>query len=103
MRGRVPVRRRVAAADLAARHAHAEVNPAGADLQAFLAPCDRLRKLRHLDLVEVAANGIRGHALSLLSLRARPRSPRARRATMSGRSTLRARAQFRVRSAGTSS
>jgi uncharacterized SAM-dependent methyltransferase len=35
--GRVPVRRRVAATDLAAGHAHAEVDPAASDLQAFLA------------------------------------------------------------------
>src|SRR5207248_3241941 len=43
VRSRVPVRRRVAAADLPAGHAHAEVNPCAPDLQALFAPFDGLR------------------------------------------------------------
>ena len=56
-RGRVPVRRRVAAPDLPAGLAHAQVEPAVAGLQALLAARDRLGELGHADLVEVAALG----------------------------------------------
>src|SRR5439155_16602677 len=50
---RVPVRRRVATADLAAAHAHPQVDPAAADLQALLAAHDRLRQRRDRDPVEM--------------------------------------------------
>src|SRR5436309_6231787 len=43
MRGRVLVRRRVAAADLPARHAHAQMHPAASDLQALLTAVELLR------------------------------------------------------------
>jgi hypothetical protein len=52
---RVPVRRRVAAADLPAGLAHAQVKPAVAGLQALLAAGDVLGELGDLDLVEVRA------------------------------------------------
>src|SRR5262249_7392408 len=64
VRRRVLVRRRVAAADLPARHAHAEMHPAAADLQALLAARDALRQLGELDLVEVRAGC--GHSRLLL-------------------------------------
>src|SRR5262249_9544546 len=51
----VPVRRAVAATDLAAGVAHAQVHPAAADLQALLAALDLLRQLGELDRVEVGA------------------------------------------------
>ena len=51
----VPVRRRVAAADLPARHAHAQVQPAAADREAILTTCDLLRELGDLDPVGVGA------------------------------------------------
>src|SRR5207248_10793590 len=56
---RVTVRRAVAAADLAAGLAHAQVQPPAADLQALLAALDRLGRRRYLDPVEVAA--VDGH------------------------------------------
>src|SRR5436189_3212863 len=59
VRGRVPVRRRVAATDLAAAHAHAQMHPARADLQALLTTRDRLGERRDGDLVEMTAR--RGH------------------------------------------
>jgi hypothetical protein len=57
------VGRVVAAEDLPARHAHAEMDPAAADLQALLAAGNRLRQLRDVNLVEVSADG-HGYALS---------------------------------------
>src|SRR6266480_2427564 len=61
VRRRVLVRGRVAAADLPALHAHPEVHPAAADLQALLAAFDALRQGGDLDLVEVAADrGVHG-------------------------------------------
>src|SRR6267378_1133515 len=57
----VLVRRRVAAADLAARHAHAQVHPAVADREAILTTCDVLRQVDDLDLIGVRAD--RAHAL----------------------------------------
>src|SRR3954470_21355004 len=62
VRRRVPVRRRVAAADLSARHAHAQMNPAAADLEALLAARVRIGQRCHLDLVEVRADDLCGHA-----------------------------------------
>jgi hypothetical protein len=53
MPARVPVRRRVAAADLPADLAHAQVHPAAADLQTLLAAGDPRRRLEHLDLIRV--------------------------------------------------
>src|SRR5436309_7303023 len=53
----VPVRRGIAAADLPAAHAHAQVHPAATDLQALLTPIDRRRQRRDRDLVEMAADG----------------------------------------------
>src|SRR5438874_12354782 len=67
MRGRMLVRRRVAAADLPAGHAPAQVNPAAAYLQAFLTPFDRRRQGRHLDLVEMGADRALSRHLRLLS------------------------------------
>src|SRR6266516_830707 len=43
MRGCVLVRRRIAAADLPARHAHPQMHPAASDLQALLTAVDLLR------------------------------------------------------------
>src|SRR5439155_22063604 len=47
VRGRVPVGRGVAATDLAAAHAHAQLHPARADLQALLATDHRVGERRH--------------------------------------------------------
>src|SRR5580765_168180 len=69
VRGRVLVRRGVAAADLRARHAHAQMHPAAADLQALLATLDLVREGRELDLVEVAAG--RSHGISFQSFAVR--------------------------------
>jgi len=55
VRGRVAVRRRVAAADLPAGLAHAQVQPAAADLQALLAAGERLGQLRDLHHVQMRA------------------------------------------------
>src|SRR5262249_11317355 len=56
----VPVRRGVAAADRPAGRAHAQVHPGVAGLEALLAARDRLRELREVDLVEMAAD-LGGH------------------------------------------
>ena len=61
---RVAVRRRVAAADLAAGHAHPEVHPAAAGGEAVLATGDRLRQLQDPDLVRVGADC--AHVASML-------------------------------------
>src|SRR5579864_9765019 len=53
---RVLVGRVVAATDLAALHAHAQVHPAAAGLEAFLAAGDRVGQLGELDRVEMAAD-----------------------------------------------
>src|ERR1700694_1835361 len=63
----VPVGRRVAAADLAAAHAHAQVDPGTPDFQAFLTPGEHRRQLRDGDLIEVGANR-RAHLASKRSL-----------------------------------
>src|SRR5437868_325957 len=55
VRGRVPVRRRVAAADLPARQAHAEVHPAVARLQALLAAEQRIGQLDDLHALDMRA------------------------------------------------
>ena len=55
VRGRVAIRRVVAAADLPAVETHPEVNPAGADLQALLAAQKGRRQRRDLNGVEVGA------------------------------------------------
>ena len=52
VRGRMPVRRRIAAADLSAGHAHPQVHPGVADLEALLAAGDVVGELGHLDLVK---------------------------------------------------
>jgi hypothetical protein len=58
VRGRVPVRRVVTAADVSARHAHSQVEPLTADAKAVLAS---IATGRHVaNLVEVTAR--RGHA-----------------------------------------
>src|ERR1700693_4564558 len=49
VRGRVAVRRAVAAGDVPARLAHAQVHPGGSDLQAVLASGNRGGQLEHLD------------------------------------------------------
>ncbi len=58
VRGRVTVLRVVAATDLPAAEAHAEVHPPASDLQALLAARHRLRQLGEADLVEVNARRI---------------------------------------------
>src|SRR4029077_13706355 len=63
----VAVGRGVAATDLAAGHAHAQVQPAAANGQAVLAAGDRGWKLGELDLVEMGANGF-GHDSGLLGI-----------------------------------
>src|SRR5438270_7401787 len=73
--GRVPVRRRVAAADLPAGLAHAQVHPAGADLQALLAAGDRLGQGRVLDLVEVAADAHANRRTKASAVSATSRQP----------------------------
>src|SRR5262249_29449901 len=60
VRGRVAVRRVVAAADLAAHEALAEVHPVAADLEALLAPGHGPELTRDGDLVEVRADGFHG-------------------------------------------
>src|SRR3954451_5342551 len=60
MRGRVAARRAVAAADVAARQADAQVQPLAAATKAVLAAVHLGRELAHLDLVEMGA-GIRAH------------------------------------------
>src|SRR5436190_2707249 len=56
VRGRVPVRRVVAAADVPAGLAHAQMHPPAAGPQALLAAGDLGRKLGHGDAVGVRAN-----------------------------------------------
>jgi hypothetical protein len=56
--GGVPVRRAVAARDVAARLTHAEVNPSSADLETVLATGDLGRDPRDLYGVEVPADYI---------------------------------------------
>jgi hypothetical protein len=51
VRGGVLVRGVIAAADLAALEADPQVEPGIADLQALLAPLDRLRELGDSDLI----------------------------------------------------
>ena len=68
---RMPIRRRVAATDLPAAHAHPKMHPRAADLQALLAADDRRWKGCDLDRVEVAADS---HCLSS-SRRVRSRRP----------------------------
>jgi hypothetical protein len=63
MGGRVPVRGVVTTADLPAALAHPKVHPAAADLQAFLAACDRHRQLGDGDLVEVRARDIHSETI----------------------------------------
>ena len=52
---RMSIRRGVAAADLTAGHAHPEMHPAAAHLQALGAARDRRRQRRDLDRVEMGA------------------------------------------------
>ena len=52
---RVAIRGVVAATDLPAAEAHAEVHPAASDLQALLATQELFRQLGDLDLVEMGA------------------------------------------------
>src|SRR4051794_14513348 len=59
VRGRVAVGRAVAAADVAALEADAQVDPPRAHLQAVLAAVDGLRQLGDLDVLEVGADGHR--------------------------------------------
>src|SRR4249920_2151209 len=108
VRGCVLIRRGVAAPDLPAGHAHAQVDPAVADLQALLAPGDRLGQPGHLDLVEVAADAVRGHASPLVAssfpgarsvLRNLPRH----RSTTTRREGRHNRARARTSAVGTSS
>src|SRR3954468_11570890 len=54
---RVPIRGRVAAADLPAARAHPQVPPAAADREALLATLDRVGEGREADLVEMGAVG----------------------------------------------
>src|SRR5213080_3066312 len=54
----VLVRRGAAAADLPARHAHAQMYPAASDLQALLTAVDLVRQRSHFDPVEVVADGV---------------------------------------------
>src|SRR5439155_19972982 len=56
--GRVPVGRRVAAADLPASHAHPQVQPPAPCLQALLAAVDPVGQLGALDPVEMRADGL---------------------------------------------
>src|SRR3954447_6736840 len=53
VRGRVPIRRVVATADVTARGADPQVEPLPAHPQAVFASRDRFRQLLHLDLIEV--------------------------------------------------
>src|SRR4030095_3909317 len=106
MRRRVAGRGGVAAADLPAGHAHAEMDPAAADLQALLAAFDRLREGGHLDLVEVAADGSRRHDVSFRCVsaegaRARPRNRPRRLSTTTAEKGPRAPAPARMPRAGT--
>src|SRR3954454_12076069 len=55
--GRVAVRGGVAAADLPAALAHAQMDPLAADLEALLAAGDVGGRLEELDLVEMGADG----------------------------------------------
>src|SRR5215204_1072616 len=55
VRAGVTIRRGVAAADLAALLAHAEMHPAVAGLQALLAAGDVLRRVHEVDVVLVGA------------------------------------------------
>src|SRR5262249_49990791 len=71
MRGRVPVRRGVAAPDVTAHEADPEVQPLGAHLKAFLAPVDRRRELVHGDLVEMAADAVAHFTSSTAGVRER--------------------------------
>jgi hypothetical protein len=57
MLGRVLVLRRIATADMSADHAHSQVDPRIADLDAVLA--DMLAGLFYLDLIEMSA--LAGH------------------------------------------
>ena len=57
---RVPIGRRVAAADQPARHAHAQVHPRAPYAEALLAACDRLGESKDRNLIEVATAGHRG-------------------------------------------
>src|SRR3954447_321171 len=54
---RVPIRGRVAAADLPAARAHPQVHPAAADREPLLATLDRVGEGREADLVEMGAVG----------------------------------------------
>src|SRR5437016_2819427 len=60
VRGGVPVRRVVTAADVATRHAHPEVHPLAPDAQAVLAPV--ATRSHVADLVEVSAGLVHAHA-----------------------------------------
>src|SRR5262249_32661294 len=71
VRRRMPVGRRVAAANVTAREADAEVQPLVACPKAVLAAVDRGRQLEHLDLVEVRADGVAHVARPAAGTRAR--------------------------------
>jgi len=57
VRGRMAVRRVVAAADMPARQADAQVQPLASDPEAVLAAFDRRRQLLQLDLIQMSTAG----------------------------------------------
>jgi hypothetical protein len=60
----MPIRRRIAAADLAARLAHAQVQPPAADLQALFAAGDRTLRFQEDDLIEVGTVDSHGYTIT---------------------------------------
>jgi len=60
----MPIRRRIAAADLPAGLAQAQVHPAAADLQALLAARDGALRLQEDDLVEMGTGDSHGYTIT---------------------------------------
>src|SRR5262245_20955157 len=71
VRSRVPVRRVVAAADMPAVEADAEVEPQPADLQAVLAALGGRRQLGDGDLVEMGADRLAHDTSAIAGVRER--------------------------------
>jgi hypothetical protein len=67
VRGRVPIRGAVAAADVAARQADAQMHPPAAEAEAVLAAVNLGRELADGDVVEVST-GRRSHGASVTAL-----------------------------------
>ena len=78
MPARVAIGRRIAAADLPARHAHAEMKPPTSNPQALLAPHNGVRQLDDTDLVDVIAGCRHAGAIRSTNEARRPASRRRR-------------------------